>query len=68
MQYVKAKDKSAFNSFTIFTLLKSAMLNIILQAFIKRILNHIVQRKVIRNMTATDKLLKFIYNLVEKVR
>ncbi len=50
MQHVKAKDKSTFSSFTIFTLLKSAMLNTILRAFIKRISNHIVQRKVTRNM------------------
>ncbi len=68
MQHVEAKDKSAFSSFTILTLLKSAMLNIILRAFIKKISNHIIQRKVIRNMTATDKSLKFIYNLAEKAR
>ncbi len=68
MQHVKAKDKSTFNSFTILTLLKSAMLNIILRAFIKKISNHIIQRKVIKSMTATDKSLKSIYNLVEKVR
>ncbi len=68
MQHVEAKDKLTFSSFIIFTLLKSAMLNIILWTFIKRILNHIVQRKVIRNMIATDKSLKSIYNLAEKVR
>ncbi len=68
MQHIEAKDKSAFSSFIILTLLKSAMLNIILWAFIKRILNHIIQRKVMRDMTATDKSLKFIYNLVKKVK
>jgi len=68
MQCVEAKDKSTFSSFTILTLLKSAMLNIILRAFIKRISNHIVQRKVTRSMIATDRSLKFIYNLAEKVR
>ncbi len=68
MQHVKAKDKSAFSSFITFTLLKSVMLDIILRAFIKRILNYIVQREVIRNMIATDKSLKFIYNLAKKVR
>jgi len=68
MQRVEAKDKSTFNSFTIFTLLKLTMLNIILRAFIKRISNHIVQRKITRSMTATDKLLKFIYNLAEKAK
>ncbi len=68
MQCVEVKDKSTFNSFTILTLLKSAMLNIILRAFIKKISNHIIQREVIRNMIATDKSLKFIYNLAEKVK
>jgi len=68
MQHVKAKDKSVFSSFITFTLLKSVMLDIILRAFIKRISNHIVQREVIRNMIATDKSLKFIYNLAKKVR
>ncbi len=68
MQYVEAKDKLTFSSFTILTLLKSAMLNIILWVFIKRILNHIVQREVIKDMIVTDKSLKFIYNLAEKVR
>jgi len=60
MQRVEAKDKSAFSSFIILTLLKSAMLNIILRAFIKKISNHIVQREVMRDMIATDRLLKSI--------
>jgi len=68
MQHVEAKDKSAFSSFTTFTLLKSAMLNIILRVFIKKISNHIVQREVIRSMTAINKSLKSIYNLAEKAR
>lgn len=68
MQRVDVKDRSTFISFTTFTLLKSVMLNTILRAFIKEILNHIVQRKITRNMIATDKLLKSIYNLAEKMR
>lgn len=68
MQHVNVKDKSTFISFIILMLLKSAMLNTILQTFIKEILNHIIQRKITRNMIATDKLLKSIYNLAEKMK
>ena len=46
MQKVNAKNKSLLN-ITILNFLKTIMLNIILKAFIKELLNHAIQRKII---------------------
>jgi hypothetical protein len=47
---------------------ESTMLNTILRAFIKGISDHAVQREATRGMTASDRSLKSIYNLVEEAR
>jgi hypothetical protein len=66
MQRVGAKDRSALASSTTLTLLKSAMLDTILRAFITEISDHAVQREATRGMAATDRSLRSIYNLAEE--
>jgi hypothetical protein len=71
MQRVDARDRSVQNShaseFTL-SFLESAMLNIILRAFIRELVDSEIRRKTTRNMISSDRFLKTIYQLVEKTR
>ncbi len=71
MQRVDVRDRSSSIShaeeFTLSSL-KSVMLDIILRAFIRDLIDSEIRREVTRDMTSSDRSLKTIYQLIEKAR
>ena len=70
MQRIDIRNRSITISIVVDTLslLESTMLNIILKAFIRDLSNQKIKKKIIKNMTATNKSLRFIYQLIEETR
>lgn len=68
MQRVGAKDRPAASSGTTLTLLESAMLDTILRAFIRGLIDTNVRKEATRGMASSDRSLKVIYNLAEEAR
>ena len=56
------------STFFEFNSLKSTFLNIILRAFIRKLTNFEIYKKVIRNITQINYFLFKIYNLTKKAR
>ena len=65
---VKNRSMLIFTLVDIFFLLKAAMLNIILRAFIRNLLNFEIKKKVTKNIINFDRSLRFIYRMIEKTR
>ena len=65
MQRVKSKNRFLTIALNIF---ESIMLNIIMRAFVKNIIDFDVKKKAIKNLIAIDRFLKVIYNLAKKAR
>ena len=63
MQRIDVKNRSITISIVVDTLslLESTMLNIILKAFIRDLSNQKIKKKIIKNMIAANKSLRFIY-------
>ena len=55
-------------SATIFFLLKSTMLDIILKFFIQNINNHEIRKESIRNMIIINRFFRFVYNLIKEAK
>ena len=68
MQRIDAKNKFVFAATIILILLESVMLNIILRAFIKNLFDSKIRKKVIKNMISSNRSLRTIYQLIEKIR
>ena len=66
---MSVKDRS-ISTLTFFELnfLKSIFLNIVLRAFIRKLINHEIYKKIIRDITQVDRFLFEIYNFIEKAR
>jgi hypothetical protein len=69
MQRADVRDRSNLHAdeFILFSL-KSVMLNIILRAFIRDLIDSEIRREVTREMISFDRSLKIIYQLIEKTR
>lgn len=68
MRRIDVKDRFTFIfSFTSFTLLKSAILDIILRSFIRGLNDSKIRKKVTREMAPLNRFLRNIYNLTKKV-
>ena len=63
MQRIDIRNRSIIISIVVDTLslLESTMLNIILKAFIRDLSNQKIKKKIIKNMIAANKSLRFIY-------
>ena len=68
MQRINVKNKFAFVVAIIFILFEFVMLNIILRAFIKNLLNFEIRKKIIKNMISSNRSLRTIYQLAKKTR
>ena len=68
MQRINAKNKFVFAAAIILILLEFAMLNIILRAFIRDLLNFEIRKKIIKNMISSNRSLRTIYQLTKKTR
>ena len=68
MQRINAKNKSAFVVTITLILFEFAMLNIILRAFIKDLLNSEIRKKTTKDMISSNRSLRTIYQLAEKTR
>ena len=68
MQRINAKNKFAFVAAIILILLEFAMLNIILRAFIKDLLNFEIRKKITKNMISSNRSLRTIYQLAKEIR
>ena len=62
------KNKSVLIFATIFTLLKSIMLDMILKFFIRNINNHEIRKEIIRDMIVINRFFRFVYNFVKKTK
>ncbi len=67
MQRIDARDRFLAKK-SILSSLKSAMLNIILYAFIRELIDSKIRREAIRDMISANKFLKTIYQLAKKAR
>ena len=66
---IEAKDRSpSISSAIFFTLLKLAILDIILRAFIRELNNLSIRQKATREIIFANRLLRNIYSLAEEAR
>ena len=68
MQRIDAKNKFAFVVAFTFTLFEFAMLNIILRAFIRDLLNSKIKKKITKDMISSNRSLRTIYQLTKEAR